>query len=125
MGLSFSFHEPDREFRDMTELLRAAKPYYGKLRGWYKSLAPYLKMENAKPDEPLSSSILALNLAYFAVELVLHRTVIKFLIRSYTNENTIDICRRSAGACVAGAVSYLARIERSQMEDFWCCKEGA
>lgn len=97
-------------------ILARAKPIQIKLKHWFSSLPPLLKMDMSVDDEFLSNG--PLHLAYFATEITLHRCIIRS-IKPDTDEYLAYICRAAAKTRLISAMDFVNRLRPAHLDAFW------
>ncbi|CAI4219890.1 unnamed protein product [Parascedosporium putredinis] len=108
-------------------VLSLAKPVQLKLKEWFSSLPPVLRMDSSysakgNPGGRLSS-VGYLHLAYFATEITLHRRIIRSLTAAEAG-GTVDpylqhICRNAAKARLISAMDFVNRLSPNHLRAFW------
>lgn len=108
-------------------VLSLAKPVQLKLKEWFSSLPPVLRMDSSysakgNPAGRLSS-VGYLHLAYFATEITLHRRIIRSLTAAEAG-GTVDpylqhICRNAAKARLISAMDFVNRLSPNHLRAFW------
>ena len=117
-------------------ILEKAKPIQISLRQWYSDLPSCLKMENI-PMRKLSSTGMHtcfstepygmgslfsgyLHLGYYAVEITLHRRIIRSL--SFVDDPSLRvICRQAAQARLKSAMDFVQGLRPEHLQSFWYC----
>ncbi|KAI0540562.1 fungal-specific transcription factor domain-containing protein [Xylaria digitata] len=106
-------------------VLSLAKPIQLKLKEWYAALPTTIRMDSSFLSSALStgrlSSIGYLHLAYFAIEITLHRRIIRALA---SDSQAIDpylehICRSAAKARLISAMDFVNRLTPQHLRAFW------
>jgi hypothetical protein len=69
--------------------------------------------------EQKTSPIVSLHLAYFAVEIILHKAIILALSRRPYEGNIVDVCRNAARERVITATDFVKSLSISQLQSFW------
>ncbi|KAK1918993.1 hypothetical protein P3342_001123 [Pyrenophora teres f. teres] len=103
-------HEGVRLFLD------AAKPLQLALRQWYADMPPTLRMQDIAARK--LSSVGYLHLGYYAVEMTLHRRI----IRSLSSEDAPElrnICRQAAQTRLTSAMSFVQSLRAEHVQSFW------
>ena len=97
-------------------VLERAKPIQLKLRTWHTNLPECLRMDNLTPRKLSSQGYL--HLAYFAIEITLHRRIIRSL-SSDTDPYITQICRSAAKTRLLSALDFVARLKPEHLQSFW------
>lgn len=97
-------------------VLAKAKPLQIKLREWYAQLPESLSMEDVKVRKLSSTGYL--HLAYFALEITLHRRVVRTL-SACNDPHLVDICRTAAKARLISAMGFTNRLRPEHLQSFW------
>lgn len=106
-------------------ILSHAKPIQLKLKEWYGSLPPVIRLESfstgLQPNEERPSSIGYLHLGYFAAEITLHRRIVRSMS---SNSPSVDsyiqhICRSAAKARLISAMDFVNRLTPNHLRSFW------
>lgn len=97
-------------------ILDRAKPIQLKLRSWYAEMPDALRMDATRVGK--LSSVGYLHLAYFAVEITLHRRILRSLSPN-TDPYMIQICRSAAKARLTNAVDFFTRLKPEHLQSFW------
>ncbi|KAL9612067.1 MAG: hypothetical protein Q9167_003327 [Letrouitia subvulpina] len=97
-------------------VLALAKPLQLRLRGWYAALSNTLNVDNVKPRKLSSTGYL--HLAYFSVELTLHRRILRTVSKG-TDPYLVHICRDAAKARLAGAMQLVSHLRSEHLQSFW------
>ncbi|KAA8627145.1 nitrogen regulatory protein OTam [Pyrenophora tritici-repentis] len=103
-------HEGVRSFLD------AAKPLQLSLRQWYTNMPLTLKMQDIAARK--LSSVGYLHLGYYAVEMTLHRRI----IRSLSSEDALElrhICRQAAQTRLTSALNFVQSLRAEHVQSFW------
>jgi len=103
-------HEGVRSFLD------AAKPLQLALRQWYSDMPPTLRMQDIAARK--LSSVGYLHLGYYAVEMTLHRRIIRSLSSEDAPELRI-ICRQAAQTRLTSAMSFVQSLRPEHIQSFW------
>ncbi|CAG7918661.1 unnamed protein product [Penicillium olsonii] len=105
-------------------ILEKAKPAQIRLKDWFSSLPPSLKMETSTgelvetiTDEHARNG--ALHLAYFATEITLHRCIIRSLLAEGTDPYLAHICRSAAKTRLISAMDFVNRLRPAHLHSFW------
>lgn len=97
-------------------VLARAKPIQLHLRSWYEALPDALRMDNLTPRRLSSQGYL--HLAYFAIEISLHRCIIRSL-SSTTAPQITHICRSAARTRLLGALEFVDKLKPEHLQSFW------
>ncbi|GAW24418.1 hypothetical protein ANO14919_140020 [Xylariales sp. No.14919] len=106
-------------------VLSLAKPIQLKLKEWYAALPTIIRMDSSllggTNNSGRLSSIGYLHLAYFAIEITLHRRIIRALA---SDSQAIDpylehICRSAAKARLISAMDFVNRLTPQHLRAFW------
>lgn len=105
-------------------ILEKAKPAQIRLKEWFSSLPPALKMETSTgelvetiTDEHARNG--ALHLAYFATEITLHRCIVRSLATDGTDSYLAHICRSAAKTRLISAMDFVNRLRPAHLRSFW------
>lgn len=105
-------------------ILDKAKPAQIRLKEWFSSLPPSLKMESSTgelvetiTDEHARNG--ALHLAYFATEITLHRCIVRSLAYEGTDPYLAHICRSAAKTRLISAMDFVNRLRPAHLRSFW------
>ncbi|KAJ6087159.1 hypothetical protein N7467_006073 [Penicillium canescens] len=105
-------------------ILEKAKPAQIRLKDWFSSLPPSLKMETSTgelvetiTDEHARNG--ALHLAYFATEITLHRCIVRSLLAEGTDPYLAHICRSAAKTRLISAMDFVNRLRPAHLRSFW------
>ena len=105
-------------------ILERAKPAQIRLKDWFSSLPPSLKMETSTgelvetiTDEHARNG--ALHLAYFATEITLHRCIVRSLLAEGTDPYLAHICRSAAKTRLISAMDFVNRLRPAHLRSFW------
>lgn len=105
-------------------ILEKAKPAQIRLKEWFSSLPPSLKMESSTgelvetiTDEHARNG--ALHLAYFATEITLHRCIVRSLATDGTDAYLGHICRSAAKTRLISAMDFVNRLRPAHLRSFW------
>lgn len=101
---------------DPRPLLEAAKPVQIKLKEWYQGLS-----ESPQQNNPVPATI---QLAYFAVEITLHRAILSSLTGRFCDPIILQVCRRAARERVTGAIKLVQDFQVDQLQSFWYFHSG-
>ncbi|KAF2731364.1 hypothetical protein EJ04DRAFT_498815 [Polyplosphaeria fusca] len=97
-------------------ILERAKPIQLSLRQWYAELPGSLRMENIAMRKLSSTGYL--HLGYYAVEITLHRHIIRSL--SAVDEPSLrGICRQAAQARLKSAMDFVQALRPEHLQSFW------
>ncbi|TGJ83519.1 hypothetical protein E0Z10_g5225 [Xylaria hypoxylon] len=106
-------------------VLSLAKPIQLKLKEWYAALPTAIRMDSSFLGSTMPSGRLSsigyLHLAYFAIEITLHRRIIRALA---SDSQAIDpylehICRSAAKARLISAMDFVNRLTPQHLRAFW------
>ena len=97
-------------------VLERAKPIQLKLRAWYADMPECLRMDNLTPRRLSSQGYL--HLAYFAIEITLHRRIVRSLT-SDTEPYLTQVCRSAAKARLVSALDFFNRLKPEHLQSFW------
>ncbi|KAL9035969.1 MAG: hypothetical protein Q9214_006343 [Letrouitia sp. 1 TL-2023] len=97
-------------------VLELAKPLQLRLRSWYAALPDTLNVDNVKPRKLSSTGYL--HLAYFSVEFILHRRILR-TVSGGTDPYLVHICRDAAKARLNGAMQLVNRLRSEHLQSFW------
>ncbi|KAH8798650.1 transcriptional activator protein DAL81 [Xylogone sp. PMI_703] len=100
-----------------TGVLEKAKPLQIKLKTWYSQLPPGLVMEETKPRKLSSTG--HLHLAYFCVEITLHRAILLSLDNSNADQQCKTIARTAAKVWFVSTVDWTKRLRPEHLQSFW------
>ncbi|KAK2748333.1 Fungal specific transcription factor [Myotisia sp. PD_48] len=119
---SFYTLEAMREFSDAgaqrTHLILArAKPLQIQLKDWFARLPAELKVDPGCTEEAGANG--GLHLAYFAIEITLHRYIIRSIIPDITDPYLIHICRSAAKTRLISAMDFVNRLRPTHLRAFW------
>lgn len=104
------------------QVLKLAKPLQLKSREWYHSLPPQLSMNQFTPRKFNANA--TLTLAYFAVEITLHRKIISTLNQE-TPKELVHVCRTAAKTRLVAAVEFVRDLKNEHVNAFWyTCSTG-
>lgn len=113
---------PDR----LGTLLSQIKPLQIQLRDWSSSLPESLRMDTAASMK--LSSVGYLRLAWLAVEVCIHRTIIRTLLATDQPDPTVAaMCRGAAMERFHSATEFVGRLQAQHLASFWyftsarCC----
>lgn len=111
----------EEEFRHqategLSWVLEKAKPIQLRLKEWYSQLPESLRMENVKMRKLNSSGYL--HLAYYAVEMTLHRRIVRSLAHE-RNASLVNICRTAAQARLTSATKFVSGLRPEFLQSFW------
>ncbi|RAR14557.1 nitrogen regulatory protein otam [Stemphylium lycopersici] len=105
-----------RAHEGVRSLLDAAKPLQLALRQWYADMPPTLKMQDIAARK--LSSVGYLHLGYFAVEMTLHRRIIRSLSLADDQELRL-ICRQAAQTRLTSAMNFVQSLRPEHHQSFW------
>ncbi|KAI4941608.1 hypothetical protein J4E91_010639 [Alternaria rosae] len=97
-------------------LLNAAKPLQLTLRQWYANMPAALKVQDIAARK--LSSVGYLHLGYYAVEMTLHRRIIRSLSPADDPE-LHTICRQAAQIRLTSAMSFVQSLRPEHFQSFW------
>ncbi|KAL2829322.1 fungal-specific transcription factor domain-containing protein [Aspergillus pseudoustus] len=103
--------------RKVRNLLQIAKPIQIRLREWRRDLPTSLNLESARARK--KSPIGSLHLAYYAVEISLHRAIILGLQGSSCDPSIISICREAARERAVTSIEFVKGLTAEQIQSFW------
>lgn len=98
------------------EALEQAKPLQIRLKSWYSDLPARLSIDETKARKLSSTGYL--HLAYFSLEVTLHRAIIRSLCAS-TPVHLRQIVRTAAKARLTSAIEFLQRLKPQHLQSFW------
>jgi hypothetical protein len=97
-------------------VLETAKPLQLALRQWYVDMPSALKMEDLAARKLSSSGYL--HLGYYAVEMTLHRRILRSL--SAVDELALrNICRQAAHTRLESAMHFVQELRPQHLQSFW------
>jgi hypothetical protein len=105
-----------RAHEGIRSLLNAAKPLQLTLRQWCANMPSTLKMQDIAPRK--LSSVGYLHLGYYAVEMTLHRRIIRSLSPSDGPEIRA-ICRQAARSRLTSALGFVQSLRPEHLQSFW------
>lgn len=105
-----------RLLTDTEKILDEIKPIQISLRNWYQNLQPELLMKVTEPRKLSSNGYL--HLAYFAVEITLHRRIIKSLTEK-SSETLVNVCRSAAQARLLASIDFVKNLQPEHLHAFW------
>ncbi len=97
-------------------VLEKAKPIQIRLKEWFSRLPDCLRMDGVKMKK--LNSVGYLHLAYYAVEMTLHRRIIRSLVCE-TNASLVRICRVAAQARLSSATDFVCALRPEHLQSFW------
>lgn len=97
-------------------ILEKAKPSQLALKQWFAQLPPSLRMENVTMRKLSSTGYL--HLGYYAVEITLHRRIIRSL-SSLDDPSLVSICRTAARARLVSAMDFVKGLRPEHLQSFW------
>lgn len=124
----------DQSPNPLAFLLELIKPFQIRLKDYFTRLPPSLKMDTAASMK--LSAVGYLRLAYLAVEVCLHRHLLRTLLATTTSPTATapapdpglaQICRDAARERFATATDFLQRLQAQHLPAFWyfgsakCC----
>lgn len=102
-------------------VLSLAKPVQLRLKEWFASLPPCLRMDAPSASSKLSSTGF-LHLAYFATEITLHRRIVRSLTPAAggsVDPYVLYICRSAAKTRLISAMDFVNRLTPQHLGSFW------
>ncbi|KAL2802854.1 fungal-specific transcription factor domain-containing protein [Aspergillus granulosus] len=103
--------------RKVRNLLQIAKPIQIRLREWRRDLPTSLNLESAKARK--KSPIGSLHLAYYAVEISLHKAIILGLQGSSCDPSIVSVCREAARERAVTSIEFVKGLKPEQIQSFW------
>ncbi|KAL3446936.1 fungal-specific transcription factor domain-containing protein [Aspergillus insuetus] len=103
--------------RKVRNLLQIAKPIQIRLREWRRDLPTSLNLESAKARK--KSPIGSLHLAYYAVEISLHKAIILGLQGSSCDPSIVSVCREAARERAVTSIEFVKGLTPEQIQSFW------
>ncbi|KAJ0424965.1 fungal-specific transcription factor domain-containing protein [Aspergillus carlsbadensis] len=103
--------------RKVRNLLQIAKPIQIRLREWRRDLPASLNLESAKARK--KSPIGSLHLAYYAVEISLHKAIILGLQGSSCDPSIVSVCREAARERAVTSIEFVKGLTPEQIQSFW------
>lgn len=108
-------------------ILERAKPVQIRLKEWFASLPPQLKMDTSISlsgdfREDLTEELAcngALHLTYFATEITLHRCIVRSLSSVTADHYLSHICRSAAKTRLISAMDFVNRLRPAHLRSFW------
>ncbi|ETN42697.1 uncharacterized protein HMPREF1541_01855 [Cyphellophora europaea CBS 101466] len=100
----------------LEELLTQVKPVAMRLRDWKASMPAGLYMEDVTPRKLCSNGYL--HLAYYTVEILLHRHIIRCCSVS-SDPTLVSLCREAAKLRLEHAVSFVDMLRPEHLHAFW------
>ncbi|EAW09397.1 putative C6 transcription factor (OTam) [Aspergillus clavatus NRRL 1] len=104
-------------------ILERAKPAQIRLKEWFASLPPTLKMDSSIDLFDTVAEDTArngpLHLSYFATEITLHRCIIRSLTSNTADAYLSHICRSAAKTRLISAMDFINRLRQSHLRSFW------
>jgi hypothetical protein len=107
-------------------VLALAKPIQLKLKEWYSSMEPMIRMDSSPSTIAAASNRLTsighLHLAYFATEITLHRRILRSLASAPSGviePYLLNICRGASKARLISAMDFVNRLTPSHLRAFW------
>ncbi|KAF2803715.1 uncharacterized protein BDZ99DRAFT_526192 [Mytilinidion resinicola] len=97
-------------------ILEKAKPSQLALKTWFAQMPAILKMENVAMRKLSSTGYL--HLGYYAVEITLHRRIIRSL-SLLDDPSLISICRNAARARLVSAMDFVQGLRPEHLQSFW------
>jgi hypothetical protein len=114
----------DADVQGIQMILSQAKPIQLKLKSWYSSLPPSIRLESLSsggrvPKRP--SCVGYLHLAYFAAEITLHRRIISAVASTQSSVDSYvhQICRSAAKARLISSMDFVNRLTPNHLRAFW------
>ncbi|KAI4679548.1 hypothetical protein J4E81_010354 [Alternaria sp. BMP 2799] len=105
-----------RAHEGVRSLLNTAKPLQLTLRQWYANMPAALKVQDIAARK--LSSVGYLHLGYYAVEMTLHRRIIRSLSPADDPE-LHTICRQAAQIRLTSAISFVQSLRPEHFQSFW------
>lgn len=99
------------------EVLERAKPLQIRLKEWYSNLPTALSMGETKSRKLSSNGYL--HLAYFVVEITLHRAIIRSHDVQSLDEELRAITRSAAKSRFVSAIDLVKRLRPEHLQSFW------
>ncbi|KAL5343554.1 fungal-specific transcription factor domain-containing protein [Aspergillus crustosus] len=103
--------------RKVRNVLQIAKPIQIRLREWRRDLPTSLNLEAAKARK--KSPIGSLHLAYYAVEISLHKAIILGLQGSSCDPSIVSVCREAARERAVTSIGFIKGLTPEQIQSFW------
>ncbi|KAL4899352.1 fungal-specific transcription factor domain-containing protein [Aspergillus multicolor] len=103
--------------RKVRNVLQVAKPIQIKLREWRRNLPTCLNLECAKARR--KSPIGSLHLAYYAVEISLHKAILLGLQGSSCDPAIVSVCREAARERAVASIEFVKGLTPEQIQSFW------
>ncbi|GFF31743.1 transcriptional activator protein DAL81 [Aspergillus udagawae] len=104
-------------------ILERAKPAQIRLKEWFASLPPQLKMDSSIDLFDTVTEDTArngpLHLSYFATEITLHRCIIRSLSPDTADAYLSHICRSAAKTRLISAMDFINRLRQPHLRSFW------
>ncbi|KAL5118034.1 Fungal specific transcription factor [Pleosporales sp. CAS-2024a] len=97
-------------------ILELAKPLQLELRQWSANMPSVLRMENLAARKLSSTGYL--HLGYYAVEMTLHRRILRSL-SSADDPSLRSICRQAAHARLSSAMDFVSSLRAEHLQSFW------
>ncbi|KAJ0413068.1 hypothetical protein BJY00DRAFT_320157 [Aspergillus carlsbadensis] len=88
-----------------------------RLREWRRDLPASLNLESAKARK--KSPIGSLHLAYYAVEISLHKAIILGLQGSSCDPSIVSVCREAARERAVTSIEFVKGLTPEQIQSFW------
>ncbi|KAI9798288.1 MAG: Fungal specific transcription factor [Piccolia ochrophora] len=105
------------EGHPMRKVLEKVKPIQLRLKVWFANLPSCLQMESKKIRKLSSNGYL--HLAYFTVEITLHRAIVRSLHTSTTDSSLVEVCRSAAKARLIAAMEFVDSLKPELLQSFW------
>ncbi|KAF2687401.1 hypothetical protein K458DRAFT_429329 [Lentithecium fluviatile CBS 122367] len=106
----------ERAHEGLRWVLEKAKPVQLSLRQWHAELPASLRMESIAMRKLSSTGYL--HLGYYAVEITLHRRIIRSL-SSMDDPSLRLICRQAAQARLKSAMEFVQSLRPEHLQSFW------
>lgn len=116
ISATFFTLKASKKIQTTLEVLEQAKPLQIRLKTWYSGLPAQLSIDETKARKLSSTGYL--HLAYFSLEVTLHRAIIRSLSAS-TPANLRQIVRSAAKARLTSAIEFLQRLKPQHLQSFW------
>ncbi|BDD63656.1 hypothetical protein MAP00_008525 [Monascus purpureus] len=108
--------------RSYKTLLQVAKPIQIRLREWRRQLPDSLQPESTKARKQSAAG--SLHLAYYAVEISLHRAIIHGLKGSTCDPSIISVCREAARERAIMSIDFVRSLRPEHIQAFWLFPSG-
>lgn len=110
----------------LEHLLEWIKPLQIRLKDWFLTLPESLKMDTAASMK--LSSVGYLRLSYLAVEVCMHKNLLRALVTTELPDPTLtQVCRSAANERFINATDFIQRLQAQHLHSFWyfasakCC----